>query len=162
MNFAGLIDNDIVNSDSGVCVSLWFQGCDNKCKGCHNKHTWDHDGGSIIGNDKVVSMLEYSLLRNGIKRNLSILGGEPLSTKNRSDCNYIISKIRKIFGKSIKIYLWTGFVWEDLLKEDDNDLTNIFKNIDKLIDGPYIEEQRVSNVLFIGSSNQRIIELSNL
>ena len=54
MRYAGLIENDIVDSDDGICVSLWMQGCPHHCKGCHNPETWDFNGGIEIDREKLV------------------------------------------------------------------------------------------------------------
>jgi len=35
MKYAGLMENDF-SDGSGVCVSLWTQGCPHRCPGCHN------------------------------------------------------------------------------------------------------------------------------
>ena len=61
MRYAGLIENDIVDSDDGICVSLWMQGCPHHCKGCHNPETWDFNGGIEIDREKLVENVISSL-----------------------------------------------------------------------------------------------------
>lgn len=100
-----------------------------------------------------------AISQNGILRNLSILGGEPLDPQNRTSVAGLISEARKIYGDEIKIYLWTGYVYEDLLEDAVGDLGYILNNIDFLIDGPYIESLRDITLKLRGSSNQRIIQL---
>lgn len=153
MNLADIKVDDIVDSSSGLCVSLWFGYCDIRCKGCHNKDLWDLY--NYVENDIVVDKL-LEAIPNHVLHNLSILGGEPLAYgSNREDCLYIIQKIREKYPKgTIKIYLWTGYVKEDI--EKDPIVQEIFKNIDYLIDGPYIEELRTTSEPLIGSTNQRI------
>ena len=160
MNFAYIIDNDIVDSDSGINVSLWFMGCkENRCKGCHNPELWKIKDDCFVDNDKVVDEIISKLNLNGIKRNLSILGGDPLIKENRADCNYIISKLKKI-NKDLIIYLWTGYTWKELhTVEWDNDIKEILYNTDILIDGPYIESLRDVNLKLRGSSNQKVLHL---
>ena len=95
MNFAGLMKNDIVDSDSGFSVSLWFAGCPLHCsQKCQNRRLWDPDSGEKIPNDEVVSRVLDALNANGILRNLSILGGEPFAEYNVADCEYILSKLK--------------------------------------------------------------------
>ena len=108
MRIAGLVKNDIVDSDDGIAVALYFQGCPHHCKGCHNPETWDFNGGMEIDREELIKTVMDSLTENGIKRNLSILGGEPLAPQNIDNTIYILSKIRKQF-KDIKILLWTGY-----------------------------------------------------
>lgn len=156
MNFAGIIDDDIVDCDEGFCVSLWFQGCDKHCKGCHNPHLWDHNNGKAIDNDKIVEKLLNSLHKNGINRQLSILGGEPLDPLNRKDCAYIVNKIHEK-SPSTQIYCWTGYTIEELHALNDISINSILSIIDVLVDGPYIEELRDTRLKMRGSSNQRIL-----
>ena len=149
MKYAGLIENDIVDSDDGICVSLWMQGCPHHCKGCHNPETWDFNGGIEIDREKLVENVINSLTQNGVKRNFSILGGEPLAEENLEDTLYIINRVRNKFPK-IKIYLWTGYTIENLKIKD-------LKKIDVIIDGLYDEKLRDVSLPLRGSSNQRIL-----
>jgi anaerobic ribonucleoside-triphosphate reductase activating protein len=61
----------------------------------------------------------------------------------------------------IKIYLWTGYLYEDLLNNLTTHLRHILSNIDYLIDGPYIEEQRDLTLWMRGSRNQKIYDLKH-
>ena len=156
MRYAGLIKDDIVDCDDGICVSLWMQGCPHHCKGCHNPETWDFNGGIEIDREKLVENVISSLTQNGIKRNFSILGGEPLTPENIVDTANIISKVRESFP-DIKIYLWTGYVIEELNKKNIF-IKQILKNIDVLIDGPFILEKKDLTLKLRGSTNQRIFK----
>ena len=156
MRYAGLVKNDIVDSDDGIAVALYFQGCPHHCKGCHNPETWDFNGGIEIDREKLIENVIDSLTENGVKRNLSILGGEPLAPQNIDNTIYILSKIRKQF-KDIKILLWTGYSFKDIKK--DKQQKKILKLVNKIIDGKYIEELRDTTLELRGSSNQNIINL---
>ena len=156
MRIAGLVKNDIVDSDDGIAVALYFQGCPHHCKGCHNPETWDFNGGMEIDREELIKTVMDSLTENGIKRNLSILGGEPLAPQNIDNTIYILSKIRKQF-KDIKILLWTGYNFKDIKK--DKQQKKILKLVNKIIDGKYIEELRDTTLELRGSSNQNIINL---
>lgn len=156
MRIAGLVKNDIVDSDDGIAVALYFQGCPHHCKGCHNPETWDFNGGMEIDREELIKTVMDSLTENGVKRNLSILGGEPLAPQNIDNTIYILSKIRKQF-KDIKILLWTGYSFKDIKK--DKQQKKILKLVNKIIDGKYIEELRDTTLELRGSSNQNIINL---
>lgn len=159
MNFASIIENDIVDSDDGVCVSLWFSGCDVHCPNCHNSMLWDPNSGTKVSNDEIITKLESFLYSNGLERSLSVLGGEPLMPANRADCAYILKTLREKHP-TLKIRLWTGHIYEDLLKEDDPNLKTIFSVVNTLIDGPFIEAKKDLSIKLRGSSNQRIIQLN--
>lgn len=161
MRYAGLIKDDIVDCDDGICVSLWMQGCPHHCKGCHNPETWDFNGGIEKTRNKLIDDVISSLTQNGIKRNFSILGGEPLTPENIVDTANIIHNVRNKF-KDIKIYLWTGYEFDKLEFEGFRNINNralrqIKKDVDVVIDGPYKEELRDTRLLLRGSSNQRIL-----
>ena len=157
MKIAGIIENDIVDCDDGICVSLWTQGCPHHCKGCHNPETWDFNGGAEISLTELTENIIVLLTKNGIKRNFSILGGEPLCPENIDNIILIVEKIRSILGNDIKIYCWTGYTYEDLLKSDKH--KRLFRNIDILVDGRFDETQRDTTLKLRGSKNQRIIKL---
>lgn len=150
MKYAGIIENDVVNGQ-GVCVSFWTQGCPHKCPGCHNPETWSFDGGLPLPND-IKGQIIKAISANGITRNFSILGGEPLCEQNLTLTQEIVSAVRMAYPQ-IKIYLWTGYLLEDLTECQKS----ILDKIDVLIDGPYIEENRDITLALRGSSNQRVL-----
>jgi anaerobic ribonucleoside-triphosphate reductase activating protein len=151
MRYAGLETNDMINGE-GVCVSFWTQGCPHKCQGCHNPEAWDFDGGMPLPND-IRGQIIKAISANGLTRNFSVLGGEPLCDYNIKTVANIISAVR-IAYPDIKIFVWTGYNLEDF-----NECQKaILEKIDVLIDGPYIEELRDVTLKLRGSSNQRILK----
>ena len=54
------------------------------------------------------------------------------------------------------IWCFTGFVYESLISEDQREL---LENIDVLVDGPFIQRLHDPDLLFRGSSNQRLIDV---
>lgn len=156
MKYAGIIRNDVA-AGQGVNVTFFVQGCEQHCPGCHNQQTWDFDGGYEFTQDTMNDIIN-SLSANGVQRNLSIMGGEPLHPNNLFLTNLIIEEVKKIYP-NIKIYLWTGYIYENLLERNEKLLQNILENIDVLIDGPFIKEQRDITLAMRGSRNQRVINL---
>lgn len=156
MRYADLKKNDIVNGDN-VCVSFWTQGCPHRCCQCHNPETWAFEGGKEFTADTLQEIIN-AISANAIQRNFSVLGGEPLCEENLFLTNLVISEVRKYYP-DITIYLWTGYIYEDLLEDSNPYLRNILNNINVLIDGPFIQEQRDITLRLRGSKNQRIIYL---
>lgn len=154
--YAGIKYNDIVDGE-GVCVSFWTQGCPHKCQGCHNPQTWSFDGGEEIPNDLEKQIIE-AIGANGIQRNFSILGGEPLCNENLSLIQGIVKSVKNVYP-SIKIFVWSGYTIEELSgrRRSDEVLNNILSNIDVLIEGRYIQEKRDLTLKWRGSSNQKIL-----
>ena len=156
MKYAGIIYNDF-SAAPGVCLTFFTQGCPHRCKGCHNPETWDFDGGKEFTYETMSSIL-HGLIANEFKRDLCIMGGEPLCPENLYLVKGIVSTVR-VFVPGIKIYIWTGYTYEELLKSDNEDLKFILSETDILIDGPYIEEERDITLSMRGSRNQRIWDL---
>ena len=159
MKYAGLMENDIVDGE-GICVSLWVQGCPHHCPGCHNPETWDFDGGYEVPDD-IRGKIVKAISANDITRNFSILGGEPLCEENLDFVLNIITSVRTAYP-NIKIYIWTGYTFEELINQQNPKVLTILKQINYLIDGPYKEELRDTTLPLRGSSNQNIIKLDEL
>lgn len=153
MRYSGLNKNDMINGE-GVCVSLFMQGCPHHCPGCFNPETWDFNGGLEAPSDLKGQIIK-AISENGIQRNFSVLGGEPLCLENIHFTDEIISAVRSAYP-NIKIYVWTGYTMEELYARNDSHTVNILNNINVLIDGKYIEEERDISLPLRGSRNQKI------
>jgi anaerobic ribonucleoside-triphosphate reductase activating protein len=155
MRYAGLIKNDVVNGE-GVCVSFFVQGCPHHCPGCFNPQTWDFLGGSPLpANYK--EQIADALIANGVKRNFSILGGEPLCEENYELTNEVCTFVREKFP-DIKIFIWTGEEF-DVLKKLSSHISVVSSILDKadvLITGPFVKEKKDLTLKLRGSSNQQI------
>lgn len=157
MKYAGLIKNDFTAAP-GISVSFYTQGCPHRCPGCHNPETWDFNGGKEF-TPQVLKEIITALTANGVKRNLCVLGGEPLCEENLFLTLLVISNVKEKLPE-VKVYIWTGFIYENLLKNPSPHLKKILEMTDVLIDGPYIDSLRDITLPMRGSSNQRIIELT--
>lgn len=158
MRYAEIKHNDIVNGN-GVCVSFWAQGCPHRCRGCHNPEQWVFGGGREF-TPQTLEEIKQAISANGIQRNLSILGGEPCCAENAFLTALVISEIKKEYP-DIKIFVWTGYLYETLKKSSNPHIQYILNNITLLIDGPYKQEERDLTLPLRGSRNQRIIELNH-
>lgn len=146
MRYSGIKSCDINNGD-GLRVSFWTQGCPHKCKGCHNPETWCENGGKEFTKET----LEMIMNELELGQNLSILGGEPLAEYNIKGVTNMVKKIKESIP-NLNIWLWTGYVWEDIKHLE------VIKDINVLIDGEYIEGLKCEGKHF-GSNNQRIIDV---
>ena len=127
------------------------------CPGCHNPETWDFNGGKEF-TQEVLDEIISKLNAQGIQRNFCLMGGEPLCEENEFLSFLILSTIKEK-SPNTKIYVWTGYKYEELLKRGQR-ISQILELTDVLIDGPYIESLRDITLNMRGSSNQRIIPLS--
>ena len=157
MKYAGIIKEDLAAAP-GICTTFFVQGCPHHCAGCQNPETWDFEGGKEF-TPQVIDTLYTALTSHGIYRNFCIQGGEPLCPENAFLTALVIKEIRQRLPQ-IKIYVWTGYKYEELQETTNPQIKYILENIDCLIDGPYIQELRDITLPMRGSSNQRIIYLT--
>lgn len=155
VRYADLNKNDFINGE-GVSVSLWVQGCPHHCKGCHNPEQWNFEGGKYINNQLLIEEIFAALTENGIQRNFSVLGGEPLAPQNINDTWEILWHVKRRFP-DIKTYVWTGYTLEELYKLYESSKETLLENVDVLIDGRFELKQRDVTLKLRGSSNQRIL-----
>lgn len=156
MRYAGINYNDMCAAP-GVSVTLFTQGCPHHCEGCHNPETWDFNGGKDF-TPEVLRKIVAGLTKNGIKRSFCIMGGEPLCEQNTLLTLMTIQYVKQHLPE-VKIYLWTGYYYEELLKSPDPKIPLILKEVDVLIDGPFVKPLRDITLKMRGSSNQNIINL---
>ncbi len=153
MRFSKIKDNDIANG-LGITMSLWTQGCPHQCRGCFNSETWDFNIEKEFTKDDLKYILD-SIDKNNIKRDLSILGGEPLCSQNVEGVINLCKEFKKYYPDK-KIYLWTGYTVENF-----NDIQKeILKYIDVLVDGKFEEDKKNLAIMLRGSSNQRVIDVN--
>ena len=153
MRYAGIIGNDVVNGQK-VCVSFWCQGCPHHCPGCHNQHTWDFNGGLEANEDELIQEVIEKLHANGVERNLSILGGEPLCPENSRFVYKLICAAKKKYP-DIKVFVWTGYTISEL----DNAAVYVMSVTDVLIDGRFDISKKSYTLPLRGSTNQRVIDV---
>lgn len=155
MRFSKIKDNDIANG-MGIMMSLWTQGCPHYCNGCFNKETWDYNGGKEFTQNDLQYILN-NIDKHGIKRNLSILGGEPLCPENIEGVLEVCKEFKNKYPDKM-IYLWTGYVIEDFTWIQNE----VLNYIDVLIDGKFEEANKNLSIMLRGSSNQRVIDVNYL
>ncbi len=154
MRFASIRSLDISNGE-GCGVALFTQGCPFHCFNCFNSETWDYDGGTLYEQkheDKIIELMSHDYIQR-----LTILGGEPLIKININQLESLIRRVRNMFGKSKKIWLYTGQLYEDVKKR----YANIVDNVDVLIDGRFEDDKKDPNLQWCGSSNQRVIDIED-
>ena len=143
MRVAGIVRDSIVDG-VGIRDVIFLQGCSHHCKGCHNPQTWKYNCGEF----KTVTELVKELSKS--TNDVTISGGEPLD-------QYIevinLAKELKLQGKHL--WLYTGYTVD--LKSTLYYILSQY--VDVVVDGEFIEELKDSNLLFRGSSNQRLVDL---
>jgi anaerobic ribonucleoside-triphosphate reductase activating protein len=152
MKYAIIRDIDIVNGD-GVGVSIFFQGCSHHCKGCFNQETWNFNDGKDF-TEKVKNEFIKLCKRDNIDF-ISLLGGEPFD----QPLGELLSLLKELKELNKPIYVWTGYLFEDLWENENPIYRSIFQYITYLIDGEFQENKKDLTLHLRGSSNQRIIDV---
>ena len=132
----------------GLRTSIYCAGCAHRCPGCHNPQSWDFAGGREVTVDELLEVIKADEFAN-----VTFSGGDPLYQVEAF--TELARRIKEETGKPIWCY--TGFTYEEVLA--DTRLSQILPYLDVLVDGPYVEALRDTNLPFRGSSNQRIINL---
>ena len=149
MNYHNITKDDMLNGD-GLRVVLWCAGCNHCCDGCQNPETWDPSGG--IAFDEAAKKELFEALEPDYISGITFSGGDPLHPFNRAEVLELAKEIKEKMPTKT-VWLYTGFLWEEI--KDSLDLTNI----DVLVDGEFKQELNDNNLKWVGSSNQRIIDV---
>lgn len=149
MNYHDITKEDMLNGD-GIRVVLWVAGCNHHCKNCQNPITWDENGGLPF--DEAAEIELFEALNKPYIDGITFSGGDPLFPNNRMEVFRLIKKCRKLYPEKT-IWLYTGYTWEQI-----KDLDGI-SDIDVIAEGEFIEELKDNNLHWVGSSNQRVINV---
>ncbi len=152
IRLAGDLQEDSIVDGKGIRTVIWTQGCSHNCKGCQNPQTWDFNGGGLVPIDMVLEAIDELEYQDGI----TFSGGDPMYQPEA--CNKIAKYCK---DKGYNIWVYTGFTYEEIIKmSKKKKIYNEFlKYIDVLVDGKFILKQKNLNLLFRGSSNQRLIDI---
>lgn len=142
------IVEDTTVDGPGFRTSIYAAGCEHGCKGCHNPESWDISNGKWMDIDEILKIIESNFLAQ-----VSFSGGDPLFQPEA-----FTELARRIKLETQKnIWCYTGFTFQKILRNPK--LSAILPYIDVLVDGQFIEKKKVANLPFVGSSNQRIINV---
>ena len=131
----------------GFRTSIYCAGCRHQCQGCHNPQSWAFEQGSEMTTEQLMRVIEQDPYAN-----VTFSGGDPMY-----QAEGFAELARAIHRHTNKdIWCFTGFTFESLITTAQRELLS---ELDVLVDGPFIERLRDTQLLFRGSSNQRIIDV---
>lgn len=157
MNYADIRPIDVANGP-GIRVSLFVSGCTHHCKECFNPETWDFEYGSPFGEEEIRAVLGH--LSKPYIKGLSLLGGEPFEPRNQSGVLELTRRVREQFPEK-DIWCYSGFLFEQLAAGKVGDYSRaLLEQLDVLVDGPFVLEQKDLSLRFRGSANQRILDVA--
>ena len=132
----------------GFRTSIYCAGCRHACPGCHNPQSWDFSGGRAMTTEEIMRVIVADPYAN-----VTFSGGDP-----RYQPEGFAELARAIHERTEKdIWCYTGFTFEQLLGNPRQ--RALLEQIDVLVDGPFVKALRNDELIFRGSSNQRIIDV---
>ncbi|MGO5137665.1 anaerobic ribonucleoside-triphosphate reductase activating protein [Clostridium butyricum] len=152
MYYSKIKFNDVANGP-GLRLSLFTSGCTHHCKGCFQPETWNFKNGEPFTLETQKYIIEKS--KNKYIAGLSLLGGDPLD--NVDGILPLLQEYRKTFAATKSIWLWTGYLFEEILKDDFK--SEVLPFIDVIIDGKFEENLKDITLKYKGSTNQRVIDV---
>lgn len=149
IDISGFAPNSITDGP-GLRFTVFCQGCIHNCPGCHNPETHPFGTGEKYRVEDIYKMIKKDPLVKGV----TFSGGEPFCQRE-AFCR--LAQLLKADGYEIAAY--TGFVFEDLVKDKSDAKYKLLEYLDILVDGPFILARRSLEAGFRGSLNQRVINV---
>ena len=131
----------------GLRTSIYLAGCNHHCPGCHNPDSWNPQGGEERTLDELMKVIAYN------EAPVTLSGGDPLLQPDGTRA--LIHRIKRELGYNVWCY--TGYAWEEIVR--DPALLDVVRELDVLVDGPFVLQERDISLRFRGSRNQRLIDV---
>lgn len=135
----------------GIRYVVFMQGCNLRCKFCHNPDTWEKFGGIEISEEELIERIlkAKSYLKNG-KGGVTFTGGEPLL-----QMDFLINVCKKIKESGIHIAIDTAGNFDTT----DEKLNELIKYVDLfLFDIKHMDDKEHKDL--VGVSNDKILKLA--
>ncbi|MBP1919786.1 anaerobic ribonucleoside-triphosphate reductase activating protein [Youngiibacter multivorans] len=152
IKIAGIEPESIVDGP-GLRYVIFSQGCTHNCPGCHNPETHSFNGGTVDETSRIVD----EILENPLLSGVTFSGGDPFAQPEP-----FIDIALRLKGKGLGVWCYTGFTIEELLEKGTEEQKKLLFLVDTLVDGRFILSRRTLAIPFVGSSNQRVLNLSRM
>jgi anaerobic ribonucleoside-triphosphate reductase activating protein len=151
---ADVIDESIVDGE-GLRLVVFAQGCAHHCPGCHNPSALPFEGGYLTDNEAIL----LKIIKNPLLDGITFSGGDPFfQVESFASLAKAVNENIVVTNPDFTIMAYTGYTLEELFK-DLNRYLPLLDQIDILVDGPYIASSKSLELSFIGSLNQRILDV---
>lgn len=152
MNVSGINFESIADGE-GVRVVVFISGCLHNCKGCHNPASHSFTAGQPFTSDlqdKIVAYIKNTPFISG----LTLSGGDPMYSAEE-----LIPFVQKLRSEvdGVTVWIYSGFLYEEIKQNEE--MAELLKQCDVLVDGEFVLEQRDITLAYKGSQNQRIIDI---
>ncbi len=149
MKIFGLVQDSIVDGP-GFRFSCFVQGCPHHCPGCHNPESHDPAGGQELPVEEVIRRM----LSNPMTDGLTLSGGEPFA--QAEDC-LLVAQAAHSHG--LNVWSYSGWTFEHLRDHGTPAQQALLREVDVLVDGPFLLDQRTLSLPWRGSRNQRVVDV---
>ena len=149
LSLAGF-DIDGIADGPGLRCVVFVQGCPHHCPGCQNPQTWAFEGGEETSVEEVERRIRETVVDTGV----TFSGGEPF--RQAAALADLAERLRPDYD----LAAYTGYTWEGLMAraKEDPEVIRLLRQLDVVVDGPFVQALRDRNLLFRGSGNQRILD----
>ena len=150
VSIAGVKKHTTVNGP-GVRYTVFMQGCEHGCKGCHNPETHDLGGGEEVSVKELIDDILATKYIDGV----TLSGGDPLLQAEQ--CRDIVEALK---SNGLDIWLYSGFTFDEVAAGKAGEAAReVLDFIDVMVDGRFIESLKSEEHIWRGSSNQRLIDV---
>lgn len=153
MRYHNIKHDDMCNGE-GLRVTLFVSGCSFNCKGCQNPQTHDPNSG-IEFDSSALKEIESQLKKDYID-GITLSGGDPLYNDNIDSVYTLLFYLKNKYPNKT-VWIYTGNIWCRLIKSKK--CLEILKLCDVLVDGLFKINLLSPNTPWVGSSNQRVINV---
>jgi len=148
LNLMGYVDESQVNGPGSRAV-VWVQGCKRECAGCFNTASWSFETNELIS----VAEVAEKILANPGNTGVTFSGGEPFW-----QAEALAELAQTVKKAGLNVMSFSGFTLEELQGDKaPPQAAKLLKELDILIDGPYVESLAINSPESpVSSRNQKV------
>lgn len=136
----------------GQRAVVHFAGCSIRCVGCFNTSIWSGSGSKV----RRMPVADLAQAIQHVSRRVTISGGEPTDQPIA-----LVALLRELRRACSDIVMFTGRRWDSAVARPELHAIAQERLVDAVIDGPFEVDHAEDGQVTRGSTNQRIIHLTD-
>lgn len=162
LQLSGIVEESVVDGP-GIRLAIFVQGCRRGCPGCHNPQTHDPAGGRRVSVLELAKRLGALLDTDRLITGVTFSGGEPLE---QAEALTQLAELL-VLPRGLDLMVYTGYRLEELLEDSARGpqpsgfcsaARRLLSLADRMVDGPFLMEERDLTLQYRGSRNQRYLD----